>query len=454
MGATQQPDREFDRSAIFWICVLALFSAAMSFSLRTGASGAIKAALFDPVDAVHSGEMIASALGYSFLGFALTLLALSPVLDLVGAKRVILLASACYIVGPLLIIAAPHAGSAEAVYRVLIFGMVLCGVAWGATEAAINPVTAALYPDDKTHRLNVLHAWWPAGIVCGGLWSVVVFKQLHLDWQAAIALICVPGVVFGAWALTKKFPHTESTALGVPFRSMLAEPFRHPSFWIFPSIMFLTASAELAPGSWVDVALSQTVGMPGILVLVYVSAIMFTMRHFAGALEHRISDMGLLCICTVPAALGLYLLSLASSPLTAFIAATLWAVGVCFMWPTMLAAVARRYPRGGPWSIGIVGFAGAMAIYFVLPELGKIYDRAKLASAGGEKAFAALQPGPELTRVLAFAAERSFQTVAVIPLVLFVVFGLVWLVERRRGGKLGNPHRAPSTRPIPQDSRA
>ena len=46
--------------------------------------------------------------------------------------------------------------------------------------------------------------------------------------------------------------------------------------------MFLTASAELAPGSWVDVALTQTVGMPGILVLVYVSAIMFVMRHFAG----------------------------------------------------------------------------------------------------------------------------------------------------------------------------
>ena len=82
----------FDRRAIFWICVLALLSAAMSFSLRTGACGAIKAALFDPVDPLHSGEMIARALGNSFPGFALTLLAISPVLDIVGAKRVILLA--------------------------------------------------------------------------------------------------------------------------------------------------------------------------------------------------------------------------------------------------------------------------------------------------------------------------------------------------------------------------
>lgn len=429
-----------DRSAIFWICVMALFSAAMSFSLRTGASGAIKTALLDPSFPQHSGELIATALGYSFLGFALTLLLLSPVLDIVGAKRVILLASACYVIGPLLIVASAHAGTAAAVYRMLTSGMVVCGVAWGATEATINPVIAVLYPDDKTHRLNVLHAWWPAGIVTGGLCSVLVFQQLQLDWQAAIGLICLPGAAFGAWAATKHFPQTESTKLGVPFAVMLAEPFRRPSFWIFPSIMFLTASAELAPGSWVDVALSQTVGMPGILVLVYVSALMFTMRHFAGALEQRMSDMGLLCVCAVPAAAGLYLLSLASSPMTALVAATLWAVGVCFMWPTMLAAVARRYPQGGPWTIGITGFAGAMAIYYLLPELGRIYDHAKLERAGGAQAFAALAPGPELQQVLTYAAEKSFQTVAIIPVVLFLIFGVVWAVERRSRRKLGN-HR-------------
>ena len=100
-------------------------------------------------------------------------------------------------------------------------------------------------------------------------------------------MIPISGVAFGLWALTQRFPKTESTAMGVPFKEMLAEPFKRPSFWVVPVIMFLTASAELAPGSWVDVSLTQTVGMPGIVVLIYVSAIMFIMRHFAGALEHR-----------------------------------------------------------------------------------------------------------------------------------------------------------------------
>lgn len=427
----------YNRRAIFWICVLALFTAAMSFSLRTGVSGAIKQALLDPAVPLQSGEMIAAVLGYSFLGFAISLLVISPLLDVFGAKRVILLASACFILGPILIVVSPVGGDIDAVYTLLSIGMIVSGIGWGATEASINPVTASLYPDDKTHRLNVLHAWWPAGLVIGGLASLALFTELGLGWQALIALICIPGAVFGLWALGHDFPKTESTNLGVPFKQMLIEPFKRPSFWIFPAIMFLTASAELAPGSWVDVALTHTVGMPGILVLVYVSAIMFVMRHFAGALERRFSDMGLLCVCTVPAAIGLYGLSLASSPLTALVAATLWAFGVCFMWPTMLAAVARRYPRSGPWGIGILGFAGAMAIYFVLPEIGKIYDRAKLEAAGGEEVFARLQAGTELQRVLAYAAEQSFQAIAIVPAILFLVFGAVWFAERRRDKAVG-----------------
>ncbi len=437
MTDASKPADGFNRGALFWICVLALFTAAVSFSLRTGASGAIKEALFDPINALHSGEMIATALGNSFLGFAISLLVICPFLDVIGAKRVILLASACFIVGPALIIFAPQAGGADAVVQMVTIGMIVCGIGWGATEASINPVTAALYPNDKTHRMNVLHAWWPAGIVAGGLASILLFEQLQLGWQIAIALIIPPGILFGLWAMTQKFPKTESTALGMTWGGMIAEPFKRPSFWIFPAIMFLTASAELAPGSWVDVALTQTVGMPGIAVLIYVSALMFIMRHFAGALAHRISDMGLLALCTVPAAIGLYLLSTANSPVTAIVAATLWAIGVAFMWPTMLAAVAHRYPRGGPWTIGIVGFAGAMAIWFVLPKLGAIYDQAKLEAAGGDEAFAALQPGPELSQVLAFAAEKSFQTVAIIPVILFVIFGAVWLIERKK--KLGDP---------------
>jgi len=421
--------------ALFWICVLALLTAALAFSIRTGVSGAIKEELLDPFMPLTSGEMIAATLGYAFLGFALSLLALSPFLDVVGAKKVVLFSSASFIIGPILILLSPMGGDGETMYLILNIGMVVCGLGWGAMEASVNPVTAAIYPDDKTGKLNTLHAWWPFGIVIGGLGSVFLYETGVASWQVMIGLIIVPAVICFAWTLTQEFPVTESTAKGVSFGKMIREPFRHPGFWVLPAIMFLTASAELAPGSWVDVALTETVGMPGILVLVYVSAIMFVMRHFAGPLERRFTDIGLLCVCSVPAAIGLYLLSIANSPFTALVAATAWAIGVCFMWPTMLAATARRYPDSGPWGIGIVGFAGAMAIYAVLPEIGKIYDSAKLEAAGGQEAFEAMARGPEMREVLAYAAEQSFQAIAVVPVVLFVIFGALWATERSRRNK-------------------
>ncbi|MDE2403179.1 MAG: MFS transporter [Sphingomonadales bacterium] len=424
--------RPGNHRAIFWISVLALFTAAVANAIRGGASEAMKAELFDPVDAVHSGELIASVLGNAFLGFALSLLAISPLLDRIGAKRIVLFASACFIVGPALILIAPAAGGFGAVYAVLNAGMIATGFGWGATEGSINAITTTMYAEDKTGKLNVLHAWWPAGMIVGGLLCVLLFGA-GLGWRTLIALVMVPGAALGLWALRHEFPQTESTVAGVSFCDMLAEPFRHAGFWVFPAIMFLTASTELAPGAWVQVALTETVGMQGVLLNVYVAAIMFAMRHFAGPLEHKFSDMGLLWMSTVPAGIGLYLLATANSPVTALAAATLWAFGVCFMWPTMLAAIARRYPRSGSWGIGIVNFSGALAITIVLPQIGKIYDNAKIAKAGGQEAFAALQAGsPAMHAVLAHAAEVSFKAVATIPVALFVIFGLVRLIESKR----------------------
>jgi MFS family permease len=432
---TTETAKPANHRAIFWISVLALFTAAVANAIRGGASDAMKAELFDPTAAERSGQLIGSVLSNAFLGFAISLLIISPLLDRIGAKRVILFAAASFIIGPILILLAPSAGSFDAVYWVLNAGMIFTGFGWGATEGSINALTTTIYPEDKTGRLNVLHAWWPAGIIVGGLLSALLLGPV-LGWRGLIGLLMIPGVILAIWTMRHEFPQTESTAAGISFNEMLAEPFKHPGFWIFPAIMFLTASAELAPGAWVQVALTQTVGMQGILLMVYVSAIMFAMRHFAGALEHRFSDMGLLCISTIPAAIGLFLLATANSPFTALVAATLWAFGVCFMWPTMLAAVARRYPRSGSWGIGLVNFSGALAIWLVLPEIGKIYDKAKLTKAGGEEAFKALAAdSPGMHEALAHAAEVSFKTISVIPVVLFFIFGAVWLLERGKKTK-------------------
>jgi hypothetical protein len=96
----------------------------------------------------------------------------------------------------------------------------------------------------------------------------------------------------------------------------------------------------------------------------------------------------------------------------------------------MLANVAERYPRGGELFIGLMGVAGALAIQFVLPALGAIFDEAKVAAAGGEDAFATLS-GPALEAALRHAAAVSFRSLAAVPAVLIGVFGAIWLWDRK-----------------------
>ena len=375
--------------------------------------------------------MVGEILGIIFLGFSVTLFLVSPFVDVIGMGRALSIAASLIVIGNGILIFAGDITSGMGIYWALWIGMLLKGIAWGFVESAINPATASLYPDDKTHRLNVLHAWWPAGLVVGGLSGIAV-NSIGLNWQIALSIIFIPAIAFGLLNIGVKFPKTESSALKVSFGDMIKEIFRRPSFFIWFGAMFLTASSELAPGQWVDLALTHTVGMRGIILLVYVSGIMFVMRHFAGPIAHKISSVGLLWFSALLTSIGLYMLSVADSPVTGIIAATIWGAGVCFMWPTMLASASERYPRGGAWAIGLIGSAGAMSTYIVLPLLGAAYDKAKLEAAGGAEAFSAMTEGsPEQINSLIYAAEQSFQTVALLPIVLLLVFGSVWYNDRR-----------------------
>jgi MFS family permease len=426
-------DVSLDRRRLFICALLVLFAMGVAASTRAAIASDLRAALFDPVDLASAGERIGSVLGAAFAGFAATLLIVSPLLDKLGMRRAVFAAVAALLAGIALVIFADRIASGPAIYAIVTTGMVLQGIAWGLTEATVNPMTTALYPDDRIHRLNVLHAWWPAGLVTGGL-AAVFMGQLGIDWRWILVLAVLPAILAAIIAAGLIFPQTERAAAGIPDSAMWAEFLRSPAIFGWIILMLMTASSELAPGQWVDLALSRVVGMRGILLLVYVSALMFVMRHFAGTLVHRLSSTGLLAISSALASIGLFGLSVAASPATALLAATAWGAGVCFMWPTMLASVASRFPRGGSLFIGVVGAAGASASWLVLPVLGRIYDNAKVAAAGGQARFETLS-GAELEQTLAIAATASFRAVAFIPLTLVVLFGLMAMVEAQMSKK-------------------
>src|SRR5262245_8319463 len=433
MSGTTRIDRhaDYNKSKLFLLSVIALATAGMAFGIRGDIGGALQGHFFDPIDPANSARLIGEVVGILFLGFAFAIAIGSPLLDFFGMGRLLGVSSLCFTVGTLTVLFADKLAGKIPVYWVLWTGMLLTGIGQGLVETVINPLAATLYPDDKTHKLNVLHAWWPGGIILGGLISYGMGK-MEWGWQIKLSVVLIPAVVYGAMILGTKFPPTERVAAGVSAGSMFKELGR-PLFIILWLSMFLTAASELAPGQWVDIALTRTVGMKGIILLIYVSGLMFVMRHFAGTLVHKLSPIGLLWVSCLLASVGLLLLSAANSPVTALLAATVWGTGVCYMWPTMLASASERFPRGGALLIGLMGTAGTLSIKFVLPWMGNIFDKTKIQVAGGEEAFKALK-GDKLNEVLSAAAQKSFRMVAILPAILLVVFGAIWLYDRARGG--------------------
>ena len=409
---------------------LSIFMIGLGFAVRTKIAGDLERDIYSLIDAANSATLVSEALTMTFIGFALTLLFGSAIVDWIGAKMMLLLSALGYIAGSVLILVAAMTEVGDITQMLVNSGLLLTGLGWGAVEAASNPIVAAVDPENKTHRLNVLHAWWPAGIVAGGLCGLLI-GQVGLAWESNLIILIIPAAVMAILVLTTRFPVTERVASGVSYSEMLAEVYRRPLFLFFWICMFATAATELAPGQWVDLSLSRVVGMPGIVILIYVSTLMFVMRHFAGALARRISPIGILWGGSLFAAVGLYGLSLSSSPVTALGAATLWGIGVCYMWPTMLAQVNDRFPKGGALMMGLMGFAGGLSIYFVLPRMGAIFDAAKIEYAGGEDKLAAMVEGsPELNEVLRHASIESFQSVAIVPVALLIAFALIALIDR------------------------
>jgi hypothetical protein len=59
-----------------------------------------------------------------------------------------------------------------------------------------------------------------------------------------------------------------------------------------------------------------------------------------------------------------------------FAAATVFALGVCYFWPTMLGVVSERVPRSGALGLGLMGTVGMATVGLVTsPQMGAVADR-------------------------------------------------------------------------------
>jgi fucose permease len=385
-----------NKPRLFTASCVALVATAMSFAIRGDIMGD-----FERIFALDKTD-VGWIAGAAFWGFGLSILVGGSLCDLLGMGAIMRLAALGHIGGTLLTIAAPS-------FAVLFFATVVIGIANGLVEAAINPLVATIHPDRKTEKLVALHAWFPGGIVIGGVLAFL-FTQLGLGWQAKMLLLLVPSVVYAWLFFGQPFPKTERAAAGVPSGAMFREVLR-PLFVLVWLCMWLTAATELGPGQWYanifnDVMRSQA--RAGVLVLVWVNGIMYLLRQFGHGFAHRLTPVALIAVTTIPAALGLYLFGGVTTPAGAFAAVALLAIGTAFWWPTMLGITSERFPRAGALGLAIIGGSGSFATAISGPAMGWINDH--------------------------YGPRAVLPIWAILPAVLFVIFGLVYLRDRAAGG--------------------
>jgi MFS family permease len=376
---------------LFTASCIALITSAFSFMIRQDIS--------DPLGAefAFTKQTVGEIMGAAFLGMAVSMLVFAPLCDFLGMGKVLLFAWLCHLAGILGTIFAGDVShvsfvdstikslagqGASTSYWVLWLSTFLVGSGNGLVEIAINPLAATLFPHEKTHYLNVLHAWWPGGLIMSGLLASFVVTPEMLSgvdlhgfklWQVKMGLLLVPLLIYGLMCLGQHFPATERVQHNVSTGEMFLQVLR-PMFLLWAFCMLLTASTELGPNQWQESVLKRTAHVSGTLVFVYTSGLMFVMRFFAGPLAHKLSPVGMLMCSAILSGLGLYWLSKVDNPVLAFAAATVFGVGIAYFWPTMLGVTAERFPKGGALLLGLMGSFGNLAISQALPQMGAIYD--------------------------------------------------------------------------------
>lgn len=414
----------------------------------------------------------------------------------------------------------------KAGFWVLYLGSFIGALGNGTVEAVINPVVATMFNKDKTKWLNILHAGWPGGLVLGGLlalalgdldWRykvalvgipVLMYGLLTLTCKFPVnervaagvsfrdmlkevgffgSLLITTLIVFELGNVLEKFgvklgsDDVLTTLSGTDVTQSMAVKFGIAgaislAFGIYTAslgrflfvflmlVMMPLAITELGTDSWIGDLMTpemKRLGLKGVWVLIYTSFIMMVLRFCAGPIVHKLSPLGLLAASAVIAAVGLYFLSLATG-VAILAAATLYAFGKTFFWPTMLGVAAEQFPRGGALTLNTLGGFGMLAVGILgSPLLGNVQDKnvdktlaekhpalhAQLMGQERSSVFGTYRPIDDDKLKAATDAEKTIvaesrdeakknalKTVALFPIGMFAAYCLLLLYFQSKGG--------------------
>ena len=418
---------------LLWAGFLAILAAGIGFGIRGGILANWAA------DFGFTGAQLGAIGGAGFTGFCFGIIIGGVIVDKIGYGKLVVAAFLFHVLSAFITFAATKGQAQMTAYMFLYIGTFVFALANGTLEAVANPLVSTLFPKNRTHYLNILHASWPAGLVLGGLVGWILGDGMKVSWKLQLGLFLVPTVLYGIAFFGQPFPKSEASAKGLSVGQMLKEvgilgalvactlvglffkdqlggiltfftgnAFFGSATWgylawavafallvvvgiktnfsigsVLLFILFAThaliGAVELGTDGWIqNITGNILTPAQGKILFVFTSFLMFSLRFCAHFIEQnlKISPIGLLLICAILGAVGLQMVSGIQTFAGAMIALAVYAVGKTFFWPTMLAVVGDRFPRTGAIAMSIMGGIGMMSAGLIGgPGLGYAKDR-------------------------------------------------------------------------------
>ena len=394
---------QINNNRLFLASCISLIVTAMTFAIRAGILGQLG------TDFQLSDTELGWVNSMAFLGFPMATIFGGLLYNSLGARKLMIIAFLSHLLGILLTI---YAGG----FWTLLISTFFIGFANGSVEAACNPLIADMYSDNRTTMLNKFHVWFPGGIVVGALVSKFM-TDFGMSWQLQIASMLIPTLLYGYLFLGQTFPKSENIVSDTKLnlKSLLS-----PLFIFMVLCMTLTATTELGTQQWVERILGNSGASP-MLILAMVTGLMAVGRYFAGPIIHRFNPPGVLLISAVISAFAIYLMSSATGNMV-YLSAVLFAIGVCYFWPTMIGFVSEYTPKTGALGMSLIGGAGMFATSIWQPVIGSWLDNAKTA---------ALDAGSSLEQAELIAGQQTLSNIAIFPMVLVVLFGILFTQRKK-----------------------
>lgn len=410
---------------LLWAGFMAILAAGVGFGVRGG--------IFSnwASDFGFTAAQLGAIGGAGFTGFCFGIMVGGVVVDKIGYGKLVVGAFLFHVLSAFITFGATPGQDAATAYQFLWWGMFTFALANGILEAVSNPLVATLFPSNRTHYLNILHASWPLGMVIGGVIGWTLGSEGGWGWKGQLALYLVPTLIYGVMFLGQKFPKSEASEKGLKIGEMLKDVgilggavacffiylffkgFLGPFFeaptvptaiaaiiglgllavvakvtsfsmghWMIFVLFIahaLVGAVELGTDGWIQ-NITGAILTPeqGKILFVFTSLMMFLLRFCAHFIETKIglSPIGLLFVCSLFAVAGLNFVAAVNSFGPALGALLIYAFGKTFFWPTMLAVVGDRFPRTGAIAMSLMGGIGMMSAGLIgSPGLGYFKDR-------------------------------------------------------------------------------